>query len=83
MIISELSYTLVNNVQIYILLIFFLDSMEQIDSYIRLVIQGSPPNEERQIQNISERENQQRESPINYTKPNSPGTNKCRILKIS
>lgn len=62
---------------------FFLDSMEQIDSYVRLVIQGSPPNGERQIQNISERENQQREGPSNYTKTNSQGTNKCRILKIS
>ncbi|XP_071160548.1 baculoviral IAP repeat-containing protein 7-like [Mytilus edulis] len=50
---------------------FDFDSTEQIDSYVRLVIQGSPPNEERPIQNISERENQQREGPINYTKTNS------------
>ncbi|CAG2244792.1 unnamed protein product [Mytilus edulis] len=62
---------------------FLIYSMEQIDSYVRLVIQGSPPNGERQIQNISEKKINKEKVLAIIQKQILKGTNKCRILKIS
>lgn len=60
-----------------------LDSTEEVDSYVRLTIQGLqvPPNEDRQISNTSDRENRQRGGPTNFTKNKSPVSKMCERPK--